>query len=196
MGENWYKKSKGEWDNLLTELTMSYSNPSKFSVDKYGIECLRCKIVTGLTPCGNCGSYTYKLGVSTNEVLGLFCTNCAKGLTRLACECSCENPISRDTLVKNSACFIATACTSPISWQVVVLSEFRDTVLREYYYGRLFITIYESLSPCIATVIANSLVLKRVFRIFLITPLACSVTLLKILSQFLYRHMSKVVSKS
>ncbi len=51
------------------------------------------------------------------------------------------------------ACYIATAVYGDVdAWQVAKLREYRDTVLRKNFWGRIFIYIYYIISPKLANV--------------------------------------------
>ncbi|MGV8124529.1 MAG: CFI-box-CTERM domain-containing protein [Candidatus Xenobiia bacterium LiM19] len=73
---------------------------------------------------------------------------------------------------KGSNCFIATACCgSHQSPEVLILREYRDTDLQKKALGRLFVRIYDTVSPPIAAAIAKSDIAKRLTRKMLISPL-------------------------
>jgi hypothetical protein len=68
-------------------------------------------------------------------------------------------------------CFIATAALgSPQAKEVVRLRSFRDAFLGQYHLGRAFIKFYETTSPPIAYVIAQSSFARLMTRIFLVRP--------------------------
>jgi hypothetical protein len=70
-----------------------------------------------------------------------------------------------------SPCFIATAALgSPLAPEVKTLQTFRDNVLRKYYVGRKFITLYESVSPPFARIIARNNVLRYLTRFLIVYP--------------------------
>jgi hypothetical protein len=72
-----------------------------------------------------------------------------------------------------SKCFVATACIGdPMALEVVTLRRFRDTVLIRWTLGRVFVRVYEYCSPSIAAVIVRSPVLRRLVRLWCVTPLA------------------------
>jgi hypothetical protein len=72
-----------------------------------------------------------------------------------------------------SGCFIATAvCGSPLAEEVIWLSRSRDEVLSRHSAGRLFIQIYYSISPKIASIISNKSILCSIIRTILIRPIS------------------------
>lgn len=85
-----------------------------------------------------------------------------------------ETPSPEDAPKESeSACFIATAaCGTGLAPQVAVLREFRDTCLRERWPGRLFISVYQSVSPPIARLIARSPALRCMALTLIVTPAA------------------------
>jgi hypothetical protein len=73
----------------------------------------------------------------------------------------------------SSSCFIATAAFgSSFAPEVTTLRSFRDTVLKKYHFGRNFISLYESVSPPIANIIARNDVLRYLTRILIVYPAA------------------------
>jgi uncharacterized protein YjbI with pentapeptide repeats len=72
----------------------------------------------------------------------------------------------------SSGCFIATAACGIASDEVIILRNFRDTVLQNIALGRLFIRTYYRLSPPIASLIANSPKAKCLVRNMLVRPWA------------------------
>ncbi len=81
------------------------------------------------------------------------------------------SPSSRPATGASGGCFIATAaCGTPRHADVVVLREFRDTVLRDKAMGRAFIRVYEATSPGLAAVIARAPALQRLVRTVLVKP--------------------------
>lgn len=84
----------------------------------------------------------------------------------------------------SSSCFIATAAFgSSFAPEVTTLRSFRDTVLRKYHFGRKFISLYESVSPPIANIIAQNDVLRYLTRILIVYPAAGLVKLFFIKNQ-------------
>jgi hypothetical protein len=75
-------------------------------------------------------------------------------------------------LIKQSKCFIATACVGSASNEVAVLSRFRDDYLRASEIGRQFIRLYELVSPPVAEFIAGRRLLKQIIAGAIITPIA------------------------
>jgi hypothetical protein len=75
--------------------------------------------------------------------------------------------------VKQKFCFLATAaCGSPHAAEVIVLQEYRDSVLRATATGRWFVRLYETFSPPLARVVAASRVGRKVTRSLLVAPCA------------------------
>lgn len=74
------------------------------------------------------------------------------------------NPPSKST------CFIATAALGADSIEVSTLRTFRDTCLLESNLGRIFVALYERLSPPIAILIAKSPVLRAITRKLIVSP--------------------------
>jgi tetratricopeptide (TPR) repeat protein len=76
------------------------------------------------------------------------------------------------TKQKKSGCFIATAVYgTPYAKEVVLLKEFRDNWLLNYYFGRIFVKFYYSISPTIANKISKSNILKVITKSTVIIPL-------------------------
>jgi len=79
---------------------------------------------------------------------------------------------------KNSSCFIATAAFGHQDQvEVVSLRKFRDDVLLNSYFGRLFINIYETTSPPLAAYIRHkpffrTVVRKIIRKLILLLPTA------------------------
>ena len=75
---------------------------------------------------------------------------------------------------EGGGCFIATAaCGTDRAGDVIRLQEFRETVLRQTPWGAAFISLYESLSPSLASVIARSPRMRRVVRELIVRPARC-----------------------
>lgn len=73
---------------------------------------------------------------------------------------------------EKSGCFIATAITgSELSNEVILLKDFRDTFLKNYNLGRLFIKLYYYISPPIARFININNNLQIILRNILIKPI-------------------------
>lgn len=74
--------------------------------------------------------------------------------------------------VADSGCFIATASTgSENSQEVVLLTKFRDEVLKKSLPGRLFIKTYELLSPPFAKWLRKGINRRLWVRKFVISPI-------------------------
>ena len=66
---------------------------------------------------------------------------------------------------RKKVCFVATvAFESDIAPEVVFLRRYRDTALRNHFWGKAFIEIYYRMGPHLAAVIGRSEFLKRVSR--------------------------------
>jgi hypothetical protein len=74
--------------------------------------------------------------------------------------------------MKGSSCFIATACYgNHDAPEVLILREFRDDVLKKTYFGKLFVSLYYTVSPFFAAQIAKSDWLKKVVKGYFIEPI-------------------------
>jgi hypothetical protein len=74
---------------------------------------------------------------------------------------------------ESKLCFIATAaCGTYESAEVLCLQAFRDTILRQRRAGRMLITMYESVSPPLASFIAQSAFIKNLVRKLIVHPSA------------------------
>jgi hypothetical protein len=72
----------------------------------------------------------------------------------------------------NEKCFIATVCFgSSDSKEVVLFRRFRDEVLLKFLLGRIFITLYYSLSPRISIIVDGNMILKNFFKNLVLNPL-------------------------
>lgn len=72
---------------------------------------------------------------------------------------------------KSGGCFIATAaCGDRFAPEVIALSTFRDDVLMRNQIGRIFVRTYYAVSPSIATVLVNSVVLRLAVRWLIVKP--------------------------
>jgi len=81
-----------------------------------------------------------------------------------------EKGIIREPAKSN--CFIATACYgSATSRSVQTLQSYRDARLTTTPQGRMFVAVYERVSPLLASVIRRSHVLRCVTRTLLVQPL-------------------------
>ena len=77
----------------------------------------------------------------------------------------CSNQVSGP---KKSDCFIATACYGDYdSPEVRVLRKYRDVVLSQSLVGNAFTKLYYHTSPPFASIISNSITLKKIVRVFL-----------------------------
>jgi len=82
--------------------------------------------------------------------------------------------INQDTYIKSrkSGCFIATVTCGYGSWEVIILSSFRDNTLSKSKIGFLFIRFYYRISPYLAFHILKRKKLKKSIRRFIIFPTA------------------------
>jgi len=70
------------------------------------------------------------------------------------------------------ACFVATVCYNDYeAFEVLILRDYRDNVLRNSSEGRTFIKLYYRFSPFFARAISKSEIAKRVIRNRLLNPL-------------------------
>jgi len=69
-----------------------------------------------------------------------------------------------------SKCFIATAACGADTIEVLTLRNFRDQCLLTNSRGRVFVTLYERLSPPMAAIIAKSPILRRITRKLIVLP--------------------------
>ena len=68
----------------------------------------------------------------------------------------------------NSGCYIATMAYGDYDHpQVLILRNFRDSILKKYFLGRLFINVYYNISPVIVKRFKNNQFIKRRTRDFL-----------------------------
>ncbi len=72
----------------------------------------------------------------------------------------------------NKQCFIATVCFDSFdSKEVVLFRRFRDEVLTKSSLGRVFISVYYTLSPRVSVFIGNNILLKSFFKNIILFPL-------------------------
>lgn len=80
--------------------------------------------------------------------------------------------ISPSSQKSKSGCFVATACYGDYnSEEVLVLREFRDTVLLNSVAGKAFVKFYYFVSPPIAKIIEKSSILKTFIRNWFLSPI-------------------------
>lgn len=78
-----------------------------------------------------------------------------------------------------SKCFVATAaCGDPFAPEVILLSAFRDDVLFQSRIGTAFVSLYYILSPPVASVIAQSKMLRRAAMVMIVKPATSLVRLI------------------
>jgi hypothetical protein len=75
-----------------------------------------------------------------------------------------------------SGCFIATVACGYSSWEVRILSNFRDNVLSRSKVGFVFISIYYKVSPYLAFSILKRKNLKKSIRRLVVSPVAILVS--------------------
>lgn len=143
----------------------------------YGNQCLRCKHITPLRECPNCGGASYEVGASrdrTNSAIGLFCRACDKGFTSVTCgSCGTQNPVTKTFgEFKSGMCFVATATFDGANTpEVLYLRAFRDEKLDRNAAGRGFIKAYYRFGPSLAEVVSSSPLLKWFSRHVVLAPL-------------------------
>lgn len=82
-------------------------------------------------------------------------------------------PVATAPKAAKSTCFIATAaCGSPFAWEVELLREYRETILRPSRLGRLFVRCYERISPPAARWIEARPLARKLVRNLFIQPAA------------------------
>ena len=73
---------------------------------------------------------------------------------------------------KESKCFIATAaCGTEHAEEILQLQAYRDKVLKPKKWGRIFITIYEFISPTIARLVDCSNIARTLVRNLIVRPI-------------------------
>ena len=104
--------------------------------------------------------------VSTIEKMSMFCLSCGWEFVLFA---QAYHIYVADA---GSGCFIATASTgSENSLDVVLLTKYRDDVLRKSFWGRMFIKTYEFISPPIARWLRKGIRRRLWVRKYIITPI-------------------------
>ena len=79
--------------------------------------------------------------------------------------------------VKDSGCFIATACYGNYnSSEVLILRKYRDERLLSFSLGKLFVRFYYLISPPLAELISKSKVSKKAIRKYLLQPIIRKIT--------------------
>ena len=184
----WVPLADGNADAVFVfDVKQAVTDPSNEIARKFigkiptlAVQCLKCgrlhPFAHRLKGCPVCSrtSYAYR---GTPSRLNIVCTQCGAGvLESVQCECGCVNPLSGSTLRQPKAkggCFVATAaCGDPFAPEVMALSAFRDDVLLQTRFGRLFVRLYYAVSPSIAAVIARSSALRYVAMTIFVQPAA------------------------
>ncbi len=93
---------------------------------------------------------------------------------------NCELSISKTYIDKlttengieiKKGCFIATACYgSEDAFEVKQLRTYRDEVLMQSNYGKMFVNLYYKTSPYLASLIYKSNVLKKIIKTLIVKP--------------------------
>jgi tetratricopeptide (TPR) repeat protein len=79
-------------------------------------------------------------------------------------------------IVKSKPCFVVTACYGDsMHPNVVTLRTFRDEWLSQSWLGRQVIALYNAIGPCLARLVSNSPLLRRVVTKTVVQPLAALV---------------------
>lgn len=82
-----------------------------------------------------------------------------------------ESDIARPKARSSGGCFIATAVLgTPYAEDVIRLRSFRDFFLRQFFWGRVFIKFYETVSPPMANMIARSSFARQITHAILVHP--------------------------
>ena len=170
------------WENV-PPVVGKYWHPGNrgFTNSSAEFRCSQCEYVEAFSPkCPFCGSVSRVLASGTG-LPGIFCESCKEGAISWTCKkCNTARQIhlcffydpSVHKLAEQSRCFIATACTEPRSWEVIVLSIFRDKWLTTHKTGRVFIRFYETVSPPLARCISTRPFIRRTLARFIIGPIA------------------------
>jgi hypothetical protein len=126
-------------------------------------QCVKCGSLLPIDLCSNCHyGFMFDFAPIIGHGMGIYCVNCDMGMARWDCPvCNCDNPYKIYILScmskKRSGCFIATAaCGNTQAREVMILSEYRDSVLRKTKMGRTLIGAYYVFSPPIANFIAKN----------------------------------------
>jgi hypothetical protein len=82
-----------------------------------------------------------------------------------------DSPDKKPSEEKKS-CFIATACFGSYSSpEVIILRDFRDTVMSKSFVGRQFVELYYKVSPPVAAFMSSKAHIRKTVRIVLLEPL-------------------------
>ena len=156
----------------------------------YATECVRCKKGIPLSACSNCGGTQYVMAINQDRILGLCCDNCRLVKTRWICPyCSTDNSILHTFgAYGESSCFIATACAGYNSWEVKILSSFRDEILQGLPKGLVFINLYYRYAPRLVDKISQKPLMLKFFKYLIVQPVAFIIRVL-----FIRRLNKKVI---
>jgi hypothetical protein len=184
------------WVNYLRGLPSSQSKMreevSAFSsrIRTLGIRCLKCDKIHEfgniLSQCPNCSSTQYTAENITAAQMTINCNRCAAVVMKsVKCDCGCVTPLNYRQLLKEAQpekagmCFVATAaCGDPFATEVLLLSAFRDDILSRSRIGTAFVSLYYTLSPPVASVIAQSKMLRRAAMVMIVKPATSLVRLM------------------
>jgi hypothetical protein len=111
--------------------------------------CPFCNTANEFVSCPDCGhgdfSLAFEVGIKGMYVSNFQCKKCATiyyTLNGISC-CNCGKIINADFWKRKAPCFIATAVYGDYNAvEVLVLRNFRDSVLNRYFLGRLFTRLY------------------------------------------------------
>lgn len=168
----------GEGRNIIIKENQSIErkapvNPTSTS-EFNRILCSNCKTenFTSHNFCKKCGKELDERDerIQSNQKVGLFsCTSCKKLAPRDGKFCPhCKALITPP----KEGCFIATACFGDYNApEVFILRKYRDEVLNQSRFGKIFIQIYYAISPPFAKVISHCDLFKNSIRMILLKPM-------------------------
>jgi len=84
----------------------------------------------------------------------------------------CNLTINQYVKIKKAGCFMATVTCGYDSWEVKVLSSFRDMILMRNRVGRLLIASYYAVSPYLSFAISDKDIPKSCIRALIVSPFA------------------------
>ena len=170
-----------DWVNVPRDLKFWNPENKGFNENTAEFRCDDCGHIEPFSSkCQFCGSVSRVLATGRG-LPGIFCTACKEGSISWKCpKCGVARQIHLSlfydpkvhTLLKSSRCFVATVCAGIHSWEVMVLSNFRDDFLIHSPVGKRFIQLYEEVGPRLAQTLYERPRLARAIRRLLIKPLA------------------------